>query len=63
MSRLLTNNQTIGWKILSVRIPPSDMQALERKHPNKGDKAIIIRALIQMYLEGKIQNVQHVSRF
>lgn len=49
-----------SWSILSIRIPPEDHQGLVRKHPHPQERATIVRALIQMYIRGKLPPVEHV---
>ena len=39
---------------ISTRIPKQDALDLQRKHPQKGKRGLVLRALIQMYLKGKI---------
>lgn len=58
----ITQKQTQGWKILSFRVPPEELTRLDAKHPHKGDRSKIMRALLQMYLEGKVTNLEHIRR-
>lgn len=49
---------TVNWKVVSTRIPPSEHKKLVMQHPEKGKRSKILRALIQMYLQGKVKNLE-----
>jgi hypothetical protein len=51
----VTKYGTTGkWKTVGTRIPPEDLKRLEDKYPDRGKRSEVIRALIQMHLNGKI---------
>lgn len=39
---------------ISTRIPRQDALEFQRKHPQRGKRGLVLRALIQLYLKGKI---------
>lgn len=43
------------------RVPAEIYDKFTAKHPNKGDMARVIRALVQMYVEGKITNLKYIQ--
>ena len=45
---------TTKWKTVGARIPPEDYKRLEDKYPDRGRRSDVIRALIQMHLNGRI---------
>lgn len=49
---------TKSWKTYGTRIPPQDAIRFEQRCPSKGDKAKIIRGLIQMFLDNKISKIE-----
>lgn len=59
---LIINNQMSGWPILSVRVPPQEMQKLESKIYRKGEKSRLIRALIFMYNKDKVPGIAEVLK-
>lgn len=47
-------NTSKRWVVVGTRIPPEDYERLDNKFPDRGKKSELVRALIQMYLDGKI---------
>jgi hypothetical protein len=46
---------------VAARISPDQKLKLEHKHPNSGECSKVIRALIKIYLEGKIIGLKIVD--
>jgi hypothetical protein len=46
--------KSASWPIISTRIPPAEHKKLIQRHPEKGKRSSVLRALLQMYLAGKI---------
>lgn len=49
---------TPNWKVVSTRIPPSEHRKLLQQYPDRGKRSKVLRALIQMHLQGKIKNLE-----
>lgn len=49
---------TQAWKVVSTRIPPSEHKKLIQQYPEKGKRSKVLRALIQMHLDGKVKNLE-----
>lgn len=49
---------TANWKVVSTRIPPSEHRKLLQQYPEKGKRSKVLRALIQMHLDGKVKNLE-----
>jgi len=45
-------------KSVGGRVPAELYDQFKQKHPREGDMSRVIRALVQMYMEGKITNLQ-----
>jgi len=54
--------KTASWPIISTRIPPAEHRKLIQKFPEKGKRSQILRALVQMYLAGKIGQLEFVHK-
>jgi len=54
------SRNTKHWPIVSARVHPDDMKKLRDKHSDGKDVSRVIRALINMYINGKIPNVEAV---
>lgn len=50
-----------GRKAVSVgsKVPAELYDKFNERYPRKGDKSRVIRALIQMHLDGKITNLKY----
>jgi len=46
------------WPVVSTRIDPVKKQQLIKKHPADGEVSLVIRALLDMYLQGRIIGVR-----
>jgi len=53
---------TNNWKTVGCRIPPADYQRLTDKAPDHGKRSKILRALIQMWLDGKVNKLEYTIK-
>lgn len=44
------------WKIVSFRVHPEDYKKLKDKHSDGKDVSRVLRALVNMYVNGRIEN-------
>jgi hypothetical protein len=49
---------TSNWQTIGCRIPPADYKRLMEKHPDRGKVSKVLRALVQMYLDNKINKLE-----
>lgn len=53
---------TANWQTVGCRIPPQDYNRLLEKHPDRGKVSKVLRALIQMYLDGKVNKLEYTIK-
>lgn len=61
MPNYIGDTSSSTWPNIQARIPPSLMKELKDRHPEPGKRAKVLRALVQMYMRGKISNLEFIS--
>lgn len=62
MTPVKTYGDTENWKTVGCRLPPEDYKRLMDKCLERGKMSKVLRALIQMYLEGKINKLEYTIK-
>lgn len=62
MAPVKTYSDSTNWKSVGCRLPPEDYERLLDKHPEHGKVSKVLRALIQMHLDGKINKLEYTIK-
>jgi len=57
-----TYGDTERWPTVGCKLHPEDYRRLEAKCPERGKVSKVLRALIQMYLDGKVNKLEYTIK-